>query len=396
MIVKDIAICNPKNNYIPNSFINYIDTASVLDGKIKNIQKLLTDFPSRAQRIVHQNDILISSVRPNLKHNCFVEESLENMIASTGFILIRAKNKEKIDNRFLYYFLTSPSIVKHYCSIAENSQSSFPSFNKEVIENLHIPDFSQNIQRSISNILGSLDKKIEINQKKIAELETLAKLIYDYWFVQFDFPDENGKPYKSSGGKMVYNETLKREIPKGWGITTIGEITDCFDSKRIPLSANQRNERKGKYPYYGATEIMDFVNDYIFEGSYVLVAEDGSVMDDNGYPITQIVHGKIWVNNHAHVLKPVKNYSCTLLESIIKQIPVKTIKTGSIQMKINQNNLNKYRIINIPSNSLNDYNSIILPIETQIEQLKQSVNMASFIRDWLLPMLMNGQVTVEE
>ena len=152
MIVKDIAICNPKNNYIPNSFINYIDTASALDGKIKNIQKLLTDFPSRAQRVVHQNDILISSVRPNLKHNCFVEETLENMIASTGFILIRAKNEEKIDNRFLYYFLTSPSIVKHYCSIAENSQSSFPSFNKEVIETLHIPDFPLNIQRSISNI----------------------------------------------------------------------------------------------------------------------------------------------------------------------------------------------------------------------------------------------------
>lgn len=153
MIVKDVAICNPKNKYtIPNNYINYIDTASVTSGILENVQYLTKDYPSRAQRIVEQDDILISSVRPNLKHNYYAKFALNNMVASSGFIQIRNVKQAKIDTTFLYYFLTSPINIRHYCGIAENSQSAFPSFNKSVIENLELPHISLIQQKHISNI----------------------------------------------------------------------------------------------------------------------------------------------------------------------------------------------------------------------------------------------------
>ena len=153
-------------------------------------------------------------------------------------------------------------------------------------------------------------------------LEEMAKTIYDYWFVQFDFPDENGNPYKSSGGKMIFCKELNRNIPQNWEYTSVGNITKCLDSDRIPLSSHQREEMKGTIPYYGATGIMDYVNRPIFSGDFVLLAEDGSVMDDNGNPILQRISGDVWINNHTHVLQPVNGYSCRLLYLLLKNIPV--------------------------------------------------------------------------
>lgn len=252
------------------------------------------------------------------------------------------------------------------------------------------------MQKKIGSLLKALDSKIENNNKINAELELMAKTIYDYWFLQFEFPNEEGKPYKSSGGKMVWNEELKREIPEGWEVTTIGDVTVCHDSKRIPLTGNEREEIKGNIPYYGATGIMGYVNRPIFDGDYVLVAEDGSVMNEKGNPIIQRVSGKIWVNNHAHVLEPIKNYSCKLLMMILKDIPVAAIKTGSIQMKINQENLNKVKILDIPNEIKKQINKQFETIDKMIlENNKENQELAS-LRDFLLPLLMNEQVGFKE
>ena len=115
--------------------------------------------------------------------------------------------------------------------------------------------------------------------------------MYDYWFTQFDFPDENGKPYRASGGAMVWNEQLRKELPKDWSVTTVGDITVCHDSKRIPVSNVEREKMKGNIPYYGATGIMGYVNRAIFSGDYVLLAEDGSVMTDSEEILKALVKG---------------------------------------------------------------------------------------------------------
>ena len=298
-------------------------------------------------------------------------------------------NDKLADAFYLYSYLSQLDLSNL------DSGSTLPSMTKSAYESIVVKLPDLNIQKAVANILFNLRKKLEINNQINQELEAMAKTLYDYWFVQFDFPDQNGKPYKSSGGKMVYHPELKREIPEGWGVEKLGDITICHDSKRVPLSSNDRELVKGKIPYYGATGIMDYVNDYIFDGDYVLMAEDGSVMTEKGTPILQRISGKNWVNNHAHVLEPVKNHSCNLLMMLLKDVSVMQIKTGSIQMKINQENMNKIVVPAIPLELLFEINQKLEVIDKQQLNLIEENKELTQLRDWLLPMLMNGQVKME-
>lgn len=294
------------------------------------------------------------------------------------------------DIEYIYYLL-------QYLDLGnQKSGSGVPTMNRNHLHPIKIRAYrDKTCQQRTIKILSLIDKKIQINNQINQELEAMAKTLYDYWFVQFDFPDQNGKPYKSSGGKMVYNPELKREIPEGWGVEKLGDITICHDSKRVPLSSNDRGLVKGEIPYYGATGIMDYVNDYIFDGDYVLMAEDGSVMTEKGTPILQRISGKNWVNNHAHVLEPIKNHSCKLLMMLLKDVSVMKIKTGSIQMKINQENMNKIVVPAIPLKLLFEINQKLEVIDKQQLNLIEENKQLTQLRDWLLPMLMNGQVKVE-
>ena len=298
--------------------------------------------------------------------------------------------KEGQDLTYLYYVLKSLNLNSK--QIGSSQPLITQSMLKDMIVDIEIDIEKQKI---IANSISIIDQKIQINNQINQELEAMAKTLYDYWFVQFDFPDQNGKPYKSSGGKMVYHPELKREIPEGWGVEKLGDITICHDSKRVPLSSNDRELVKGEIPYYGATGIMDYVNNYIFEGDYVLMAEDGSVMTEKGTPILQRISGKNWVNNHAHVLEPIKNHSCKLLMMLLKDVSVMKIKTGSIQMKINQENMNKMVVPAIPLELLFEINQKLEVIDKQQLNLIEENKQLTQLRDWLLPMLMNGQVKVE-
>ena len=225
-------------------------------------------------------------------------------------------------------------------------------------------------------------------------LEAMAKQLYDYWFVQFDFPNEEGKPYKSSGGAMVWNEKLKREIPQEWSNCKLKEFINLFDSKRVPLSSKDRGERQGVYPYYGATGIMDYVNDYIFDGDYILLAEDGSTSDAKGLPIVQYIWGKNWVNNHAHIILPKNERYMMFTYQMLRSIPAKQIETGSIQKKISQENLCGYKMALPNSDLLEKYENVVSPLWEKRKRCIEEINTLTKQRDELLPLLMNGQASV--
>lgn len=151
---------------------------------------------------------------------------------------------------------------------------------------------------------------------------------------------------------------------------------------------------KGNIPYYGATGVMDHVDKYIFDGEYLLFAEDGSVMTENGFPILQIISGKTWVNNHAHVLSPRIKCSVKFLQLHFRNIPVRKIKTGSIQPKVTKENLFSFNVLSIPTTILCKADNILDAIQKRIEILEQTVVSLTHHRDTLLPLLMNGQVEV--
>ena len=222
----------------------------------------------------------------------------------------------------------------------------------------------------------------------------MAKQLYDYWFVQFDFPDENGRPYKSNGGAMVWNEKLRRDIPIGWDVKTLSEQVKLEDYKRIPLSKKERSMRQGIYPYYGATEIMDYIDDYIFDGDYLLLAEDGSTSDVKGFPVVQYIWGKNWVNNHAHIIIPNIPDHILYWYFTLRSIPAKLIETGSIQKKISQENLLPYKTLAAPKVLVDRFSLIAIPLQEKRKLCIEEINKLTKQRDELLPLLMNGQASL--
>ena len=209
------------------STLKYLDTGNITENQIDTLQIFQKGekLPSRAKRKVEKGTIIYSTVRPNQKHFGYFDTYSDDLVVSTGFATLDVIDP-RVNSKYLYYLLTQNSVISQLQSIGENSTSSYPSIRPEDIGNLSFMFPDINIQNKIADILTSIDKKIQINNRINQELEAMAKTLYDYWFVQFDFPDQNGKPYKSSGGKMVYNPELKREIPEGWGVEKLGELIE--------------------------------------------------------------------------------------------------------------------------------------------------------------------------
>ena len=245
-----------------------------------------------------------------------------------------------------------------------------------------------------SALYHTIQRKIALNRAINHNLEAMAKQLYNYWFVQFDFPNEYGKPYKSSGGEMVYSDVLKTHIPKGWTYSPLRELIELEDSKRIPLSNAQRVQKKGTYPYYGATGIVDYIDDFIFDYDILLLAEDGSTSESNGFPVVQYVWGEVWVNNHAHIILPKDRTLLIYTYFLLKSIPVKLIETGSIQKKITQENLLRYKAIKVPKDLKDLYTEHMIPMWEQKKLVAEETENLIKQRDELLPLLMNGQVSV--
>lgn len=345
---------------------------------------------------IKEGDILItrtSETIDELAMSCVAVKDYPRATYSGFTKRLRPKTAGIAYHKYLAFYLRSQLFRK---AVTNNAFMTLrASFNEDIFSflNLYLPEYKEQVK--IGDMLYSMEQKIQLNKRICAELEAMAKTLYNYWFTQFDFPDENGKPYRSSGGEMVWNDQLKREIPKGWQVSSIGSVTRNYDSKRVPLSQNERDIMKGGIPYYGATGIMDYVNRHIFDGQYVLIAEDGSVMDVKGNPIVQMIWGKTWVNNHAHVLQGCNGYSNELLYLLLQHIPVVKIMTGSIQKKINQDNLNSYNIPQIPDPISQAFYEIVKPMFEKIQSLQDENDELTKLRDWLLPVLMNGQATVE-
>ena len=203
-----------------------------------------------------------------------------------------------------------------------------------------------------------------------------AQSLYKSWFVDFD-PFSNTKP-------------------NDWTIGTIGDIIELYDSKRIPLSGSQRDKMDKIYPYYGATSLMDYVDDYLFDGIYLLLGEDGTVVDQYGFPILQYVEGKFWVNNHAHILTGKKGFSVETLYLLFSLTNVKSIVTGAVQQKISQSNLKKVEIVIPAKEILSNFDEIVQPIFAQIRNICREIEKLTQLRDTLLPKLMSGELNVSD
>ena len=228
-------------------------------------------------------------------------------------------------------------------------------------------------QQIIVSIISALDEKTAINRAINDNLLAQAQTLYKQFF-----------PYG-----------VQDDLPDGWRIGTVGEIIEIHDSKRIPLSGADRSKMEKKiYPYYGAASLMDLVDNYIFDGKYLLLGEDGTVVDDAGYPILQYVWGQFWVNNHAHILTGRLGYDVESLYMLFKQTPVKSIVTGAVQPKISQANLRSVQVVIPPEHNLREYNDLVEPLFSLFRANEEECKTFTALRDTLLPKLMSGEIDV--
>jgi type I restriction enzyme S subunit len=323
-----------------------------------------------------EGDVLFGKLRPYFRK---VWKASFDGVCSTDIWVIRAK--EGYDQNFLFYFMANPVLIDK--STGASTGTKMPRADWDFLKGTEwsFPPLPE--QKAIAAILSGFDDKIELLRRQNKTLESSAQTIFKEWFIKF----------KVKGEELKINS--KTGLPEGWRMGKLGEILAVFDSKRIPLSGEERAKRKGKYPYYGATEIMDYIDDYIFDGIYVLLGEDGSVIDDRGYAVLQYVWGKIWVNNHAHVLQGKNGWSTETLYLLLKRMPVSGIITGAVQLKINQENLLNIGIVLPDKEVLEKFDSVIQPIFNKIRNNNSQIQTLSKLRDALLPKLMKGEIRVK-
>ena len=353
-------------------------------------------------------DTLLAKITPCLENgktafvNCLQEDEIG--FGSTEFIVLRAK--ENIDERFLYYLSISPEFRKQAISLMEGT-----SGRKRVNENaLKISDFlipGLEEQRKIANILSAIDDKIQINNQINQELEAMTKTLYDYWFVQFDFPDQNGKPYKSSGGKMVYNPELKREIPEGWGVAKVEDIAQT-GSGGTPKSTNVSYYSNGEIPWINSGELeqtvitstSNFITEEGLNNSSAKLFPSGTIL----VAMYGATAGKVsFLTFEASTNQAICAIMLTdirmryYLKNVIEDLYQYLVKlsTGSARDNLSQDMIKNIKVV-IPSNDILDrFYDFSNNIIKEITKKQQENEQLTQLRDWLLPMLMNGQVKAE-
>lgn len=402
VLLKDVAVVNEKtiDKEYPHSKIEYVDIASVDKGRIFDIKKLLRlESPSRAQRIVRDNDILLSTVRPNLKHFAFMKGANPNTIASTGFAVISSKT---IDPRFLYYYLTTDRYTDHLSAIADAHTSTYPAFNPDILENSEIPFPPENEQRAIAKILSDLDDKIEINHQMNKTLESIAQAIFKQWFVDFEFPDVQGKPYKSSGGKMV--DSGLGEIPQGWEVSNLGEsgtFKNGINYLRDEIGdtdffiANVRDIANNKLLLKNSLDKIKInlskAKEYLLQEKDILIARSASpgeislVLGDLEKVIYSGFSIRYRPNNPNNYL-----YIFHIMQVLKRNLQNYSI--GTTLQSVNQETLKNMKFILPSDETLKEFNKISRHIlDKTLNNLLQNRELSQ-IRDSLLPRLMSGKI----
>ena len=311
-----------------------------------------------------------------------VPDSLDGAILTENANKLIIRDSKKINNEYLYYFLKSKNGMRWISKgIVGSVQPKLPIYN---IENIEIPLPSLYEQQKIASVLSALDDQIELNNQINQELEALAQTLYSYWFVQFEFPNEEGKPYKSSGGKMVWNEELKREIPEGWEVKKLSNLSKVLTGKKDANFAN----KEGKYKFFTCSQEVYKCDEFDFDGDAILIAGNG---DFN----VKTYSGKFNAYQRTYVVLPNNKIHYSLIALSVEKniLSFKANAQGSIVKFIKKGDVEEIRIT-IPNNNrtLNELNQI----RKTIQQNKEQIEELTQLRDYLLPLLMNGQVTVSD
>lgn len=333
------------------------------DGTLNKSGLKSVDDPKSSKYYLSSNDIVFARTGASTGRNYFYDVS-DGKFVYAGFLIKFSIDPQKVNPLFIKYYCQSKDYYDWIGSF--NTGSTRGNINAQTLGNMPIPVLPREQQDLIADTLSALDARIALNKKINHHLEQMAQAI---WADRFGCREPNG---------------------------VLGDVIELFDYKRVPLSGNQRDKMKKIYPYYGAAALMDYVDNYLFDGVYLLLGEDGTVIDDSGYPTLQYVWGKFWVNNHAHIIRGKKGFTVESLYTILKATNVSSIITGAVQLKINQANLKALPFVIPSTDEMTDFNETIAPLFNRIRTNVDENRYLAELRDTLLPRLMSGELSVAD
>jgi type I restriction enzyme, S subunit len=356
------------------------------------------DYKAKLHKFsIQDKDFLVSCSGVNMGAIYQIREPFERGIINQALLRIRLNNELIDDNYFFYLFkeLISKKII------SGSGDSTIPNFpGLDLIKNIEVELPSKNIQLKVGKILKNIDAKIEHNDRINAELEAMAKTLYDYWFVQFDFPNEQGAPYKTSGGKMVWNEQLKRRIPEEWRDGTLLDIANYENGipcqKYKPIGKDSLKVIKIREMNEGFSSNTELVRPDI---PFKAIIESGDIL----FSWSASLDVKIWTGGkgalNQHIFKVTsdyypKSFYYFQLLNYLQHFKMMAENRKTTMGHITQEHLHQSRIVIPPRELTLQLERIISPIFDKIVNNKIQNQHLSSLRDWLLPMLMNGQATV--
>ena len=325
--------------------------------------------------ILRENDLIVTMTDLSVKsdtlgYSALIPKDNNIYLHNQRIGLVHDIDESKVLKDYLYWFMRTKKY--QYGVVASQSGTAIHHTSPDRILNIEIDLPSIDNQRKIVKILSDVEHKIKNNNDTNNNLYEMGDNLYNEYFGKY-----------------------KDNLPSDYNIVKLNEVADNFDSKRKPMSSREREQHRGIYPYYGATSIIDYVDDYIFDDTYLLMGEDGTVKTDDGYPVLQYIWGKNWINNHAHVLKG-KNISTELLMFALRKINIENIITGAVQPKINQENMNKIEFV-IGSDSKNkELEDILKKLMDKSKNIIEENKRLEELRDTLLPKLMNGEIDLDK
>ena len=346
--------------------------------------------------IVEKNDILLNITGDSIARCTIVPEEILPARVNQHVSIIRCKNTEQ--SKYVMYYL---QYIKKYLLQISKVGGTRNALTKEAIGKLPIK-ISDDCNK-ISKILDNIDQKIHTNNQINQELEAMAKTLYDYWFVQFDFPDQNAKPYKSSGGKMVYHPELKREIPEGWGVDSLWNIANFYNGLAMQKYRPDTNEDD----YLPVIKIREMLNGFSKDTERArldipseAVVDRGDILFSWSATLEVIIWGKEKGALNQHIFKVTsdtypKSFIYFELKSYLKVFKAIAELRKTTMGHITQDHLKQAKIVVPPIELISKLDAKLQPIMLKQQILENQNQELTQLRDWLLPMLMNGQVKVE-
>lgn len=372
---------------------NYVTTDNLLQNKQGKTK--VESLPPNGGNVTayEEGDILISNIRPYLKKLWFANQS-----GGSSADVLTFKVKQGFEPKFIYYSVFRDLFFDHMMNGSKGTK--MPRGDKNQILDFPIPNFPLSTQKSIAKVLSDLDAKIELNNKINRELEAMAKTLYDYWFVQFDFPNADGKPYKSSGGKMVYNAELKREIPEGWAVKKLSQIAN-ITMGQSPSGSSYNDDGFGEIFFQGSTDFgwrYPTIRQYTTEPSRM--AKSGDILLSVRAPVgtLNIADNDCCIGRGLTALNSKSGYDSYLyyVMEYFKQIFDHRNNAGTTFGSITKDDLHSLKLVYPKDDLLKKYNQTVSKFNQMILINHKQNQHLTALRDWLLPMLMNGQVTVRQ